>query len=172
MKTKSALLATAILFCAVFSTQASAGIIKFGLAGESPTNPADVFEGFITFDTAVAPDEGFNELTGIVDFELTFTGSLTTSFDFDDLTGAYWAPISDELLNLSTSVGAGRPWISIAADNGTVRLLSVNYLHQITNFFDRYDNLPVTYISNVPEPGSLAIFGMICLVGMVRRRPS
>jgi len=164
---KNILSAVVVAAAMLASPVSQAALRTFGLSGVSDTS-SDVFNGSITFDTAVAPDVGLNILTGITAFELHFTGSYVADFALADLTSAYWQSISNDFIHAGVSI----PWITFSANNGTDQLLAFNWNKQFANGIGYYTNNLTHDVSAVPVPGAVWLMGsgLLGLMGLARKK--
>jgi len=165
---KKNILSAVVVAAAMFASPVSQAALRtFGLSGTSDTS-SDVFNGSITFDTAVAPDFGLYTLTGITAFELHFTGSYVADFALADLISANWKSISTDFMY----AGAAIPWFTFKADNGTNQLSTSHWNKQYASGAGYYTNNLTHDVSQVPVPAAIWLMGsgLLGLMGVARKK--
>lgn len=186
----------ALIFLSVvfgFSDQVKAKLISYDLAwsGESFGNTAKA-TGYLTIDTDLIPNPGLYSNQHVVpdfikDFGMTVTGATVGngSFTFGDFRGFYWdtngatLDLTKDLIGQPTS---DAPWGTatngVAGDfnmfprdpNAPYGDLQFQILPAQDYNFENLMMLTKFTPSPVPEPGSLALFGLGAIgIGMVAR---
>lgn len=91
-----------------------------------------------------------------------------TAFGFDYATPIGYNTLVSHTLNGHTNSQPQQPGFFGVIFNAPTTTVTMTQSFQ----YALYDNVTYSSFNAVPEPGSLAVFGTICLVGMVRRRQS